>query len=93
MIIYFNAQVSCPASTTSVAGADAGADCQPAAGYFGGDGTNAASPCPAGFYCPGDGSVNRCPEGTTSASGSKDASVCSIIRGYFGRCLPPTPNP
>jgi hypothetical protein len=75
----------CPANTFSKPGAGSAQDCTPTPGYYSGAGTNAATVCPAGNYCPGDGSVTRCPFGTTSAKLNADKAGCSIVSGFYGR--------
>jgi len=65
-------------------GAGSAQDCAPSPGYYGGSGTNAAIECPAGEYCPGDGSVARCPFGTTSPKRTARKADCSILSGFYG---------
>ena len=77
-------QVPCAGFTTSDPGASSPDQCTAAPGYYGGDGTSAATPCPAGYYCPGGGAVSRCPVGTMTAVGAASLAQCSVISGYYG---------
>jgi hypothetical protein len=44
--------------------------------------------CPKGYFCTGDGSLQRCPTGSTSLlKGTVERSGCNIMRGYYGRCV------
>ena len=52
----------------------------------------ACSPCPQGFWCPGNGVQNQCPANSMSPVNATSSTQCICIPGYMldltGACVP-----